>query len=48
MSRQVSPAQRVLQAWDAGLSKSGHDGQLVLKLQLPPEGACNGFNTRPG
>ena len=30
----------MLQAWDAGLSSSSHVGQLVLKLQLPAEGAC--------
>ena len=30
---------RVLQAWDAGLSRSGQDGHLALKLQLPAEGA---------
>ena len=45
MSRHV--ARRVLQAWDAGLGKSGHDGQLALLLQLPAEGACNDFSTRP-
>ena len=30
-----------LQAWDAGLTRSGQVGRLVSKLQLPVEGACN-------
>ena len=48
MNESGSQPDVLLQAWDAWLSRSGHVGQLVPKLQLLAEGACNDFNTRPG
>ena len=38
MNESGSQPDVLLQAWDAGLSRSNRVGQLVPKLQLPAEG----------